>query len=64
MKELRIQHRACPYRVLSCTLRGSESRTLRSVGVFRVVPAHELCDTFDRPLDPRQGELWRPSWLP
>ena len=39
-------------------LRGSESRTLSSVGAFRVVPAHDLRDTFDRPLDPRQGELW------
>jgi hypothetical protein len=40
------------------TLRGSESRTLASVGAFRVVPAHDLRDTFDRPLDPRHGELW------
>jgi len=40
------------------TLRGSESRTLASVGSFRVVPAHDLRDTFDRPLDPRHGELW------
>ena len=27
------------------TLRGSESRTLASVGAFRVVPAHDLRDT-------------------
>lgn len=40
------------------TLRGSESRTLSSVGAFRVVSAHDLRDTFDRPLDPRHGELW------
>jgi len=40
------------------TLRGSESRTLASVGAFRVVPAHDLRDTFDKPLDPRHGELW------
>jgi hypothetical protein len=40
------------------TLRGSESRTLASVGAFRVVPAHDLRDTFDRPLEPRHGELW------
>jgi hypothetical protein len=40
------------------TLRGSESRTLASAGAFRVVPAHDLRDTFDRPLDPRHGELW------
>ena len=31
------------------TLRGSESRTLASVGAFRVVPAHDLRDTFDKP---------------
>ena len=40
------------------TLRGSESRTLASVGAFRVVPAHDLRDTFDKPLDPRHGDLW------
>ena len=40
------------------TLRGSESRTLASVGAFRVIPAHDLRDTFDKPLDPRHGDLW------
>jgi DNA-binding PadR family transcriptional regulator len=40
------------------TLRGSESRTLASVGAFRVVPTHDLRDKFDKPLDPRHGELW------
>ena len=40
------------------TLRGSESRTLASVGAFRVVPSHDLRDKFDKPLDPRHGELW------
>jgi hypothetical protein len=40
------------------TLRGSESRTLASVGAFRVIPAHDLRDTFDKPLDPRRGDLW------
>ena len=40
------------------TLRGSESRTLASVGAFRVIPSHDLRDTFDKPLDPRHGELW------
>lgn len=40
------------------TLRGSESRTLASVGAFRVIPAHDLRDTFDKQLDPRHGELW------
>ncbi len=42
----------------SHTLRGSESRTLASVGAFRVIPADDLRDTFDKPLDPRHGELW------
>ena len=40
------------------TLRGSETRSLTSVGAFRVIPANDLRDTFDRPLDPRHGELW------
>ncbi len=40
------------------TLRDSESRTLASVGAFRVVPTHDLRDKFDKPLDPRHGELW------
>ena len=40
------------------TLRGSETRTLTTVGAFRAVPANDLRDTFDRPLDPRHGELW------
>ena len=40
------------------TLRGSETRTLTTVGAFRVVPAGDLRDRFERPLDPRHGELW------
>src|SRR5260370_40090275 len=39
-------------------LRGSETRTLTTVGAFRVVPASDLRDTFDLPLDPRHGEVW------
>ena len=39
-------------------LRGSESRTLASAGAFRVIPAEDLRDAFDKPLDPRHGELW------
>jgi hypothetical protein len=39
------------------TLRGSETRTLSTVGAFRVVPARELRDHFDRPADPRDGDL-------
>ncbi|MBP7620420.1 MAG: hypothetical protein KA745_05610 [Gemmatimonadales bacterium] len=40
------------------TLRSSESRVLASVGAFRVIPADDLRDSFDKPLDPRRGELW------
>ena len=39
------------------TLRGSESRTLATVGAFRVVPGHDLRDRDDRSLDPRNSEL-------
>ena len=39
------------------TLRGSESRTLATVGAFRVVPAQELRDRDDRPLDQCNSEL-------
>jgi hypothetical protein len=39
-------------------LRGSESRTLASVGAFRVIRTSDLHDTFGKPLDPRHGELW------
>jgi hypothetical protein len=39
-------------------LRGSEARTLTTVGAFRVVPANDLRDKFDHSLDPRNGELW------
>jgi DNA-binding MarR family transcriptional regulator len=40
-------------------LRGSETRTLSTVGAFRVVRASDLRDHLDRPADPRQGELRR-----
>ena len=39
------------------TLRGSEVRTLATVGAFRVVPAGDLRDGRDRPLDPHSGDL-------
>ena len=39
------------------TLRGSESRTLATVGVFRVVSSRDLRDDRDRPLDPRTSDL-------
>lgn len=41
----------------SYLLRGSESRTLATVGAFRVVPAGDLRDHDGRPLDPNRGEL-------
>jgi len=41
------------------TLRGSESRTLSLVGVFRVIPARDLQDHDGRPCDPRKGDLRR-----
>jgi hypothetical protein len=39
------------------TLRGSESRSLATVGAFRVVPARDLRDRDGRPGDPRNGDL-------
>jgi hypothetical protein len=39
------------------TLRGSESRTLATVGAFRVVSSRDLRDYNDRPTDPRSGDL-------
>lgn len=39
------------------TLRGSETRTLATVGAFRVVSSHDLRDQRDRPLSPRTGDL-------
>jgi len=39
------------------TLRGSESRTLATVGAFRVVSSRDLRDHHDRPADPRSGDL-------
>jgi hypothetical protein len=39
------------------TLRGSETRTLATVGAFRVVSSRDLRDHHDRPLDPRSSDL-------
>jgi DNA-binding MarR family transcriptional regulator len=39
------------------TLRGSESRTLATVGAFRVVSTRDLRDQNGRPADPRSGDL-------
>ena len=39
------------------TLRGSESRTLATVGAFRVVSSRDLRDHHDRSVDPRSGDL-------
>ena len=39
------------------SLRGSESRTLATVGAFRVVSSRDLRDHDDRAADPRSGDL-------
>jgi len=39
------------------TVRGSESRTLATVGAFRVVSSRDLRSHHDRPADPRSGDL-------
>lgn len=39
------------------TLRGSETRTLATVGAFRVVSSRDLRDYNDRATDPRSGDL-------
>lgn len=39
------------------TLRGSESRTVSIVGAFRIVPAGDLRDGQECPLDPRTSDL-------
>jgi hypothetical protein len=38
-------------------LRGSESRTLATVGAFRVVSSRDLRDHHDAPANPRSGDL-------
>jgi hypothetical protein len=45
------------YRDHEYTLRGSESRTLTTVGSFRVVSSRDLRDGRDRELDSRSGDL-------
>jgi hypothetical protein len=45
------------------TLRGSESRTLASVGAFRVVSSRDLVDHRNRPADPRSGDHLREQGL-
>ena len=45
-----VRHRDREYR-----LRGSESRTLATVGAFRVVSSRDLRDAHDRELDPRSS---------
>src|SRR5262245_145845 len=43
------------YRDREYTLRGSESRTLATVGAFRVVSSRDLRDVHNRELDPRSS---------
>jgi hypothetical protein len=45
------------------TLRGSETRTLTTVGAFRVVPANDLRDKFDQSLDPAPWRAVAPPRL-
>ena len=87
-RDVFVQHVALPrcrerehvvHRGREYTLRGSESRTLSSVGAFRVVPAHDLrdsstvlwtrarasCGTFARRAwSGPCGWTRTPSWLP
>jgi len=53
LERIRVHERDHEY-----LLRGSESRTLTTVGAFRVVPAGNLRDGQERPLDPRRGDLY------
>lgn len=55
----RGRHREVVYdsRDRKYTLRGSESRSLATVGAFRVVPARDLRDYADCRGDPRNGDL-------
>jgi DNA-binding MarR family transcriptional regulator len=45
------------YRDREYTLRGSESRTLGTIGAFRVVSSRDLRDIHGRELDPRSSDL-------
>jgi DNA-binding PadR family transcriptional regulator len=51
-REIVHDARECAY-----TLRGSETRTLSTVGAFRVVSARDLRDHHGGPADPRSGDL-------
>jgi hypothetical protein len=51
------QRQRVQVRTQTYELRGSESRTLATVGAFRVVPASDLRDDRNRPLDPRTSDL-------
>jgi hypothetical protein len=51
------ERREVSLRDRSYDLRGSESRTLATVGAFRVVSARDLPDHDGRPLDVRTGDL-------
>src|SRR5436309_1750508 len=53
----RREDRVAPTRDREYTLRGSESRTLATVGAFRVVSSRDLRDHHDRSADRRSGDL-------
>src|SRR5437762_1123434 len=52
-----VEREIVRYRDRDYSLRGSESRTLATVGAFRVVSSRDLRDGRDRALDPRLGDL-------
>src|SRR5436309_181385 len=52
-----VEREIVRYRDRDYSLRGSESRTLATVGGFRVVSSRDLRDGRDRALDPRSGDL-------
>jgi hypothetical protein len=61
MRDLKLprgaDHEIVRERARAYNLRGSETRTLSTVGAFRVVPARQLRDHSGRPADPRSGDL-------
>ena len=52
-----LERERVEFRGVEYTLRGSESRTLTTVGAFRVVPAGDLRDAHDKPLEPNRSDL-------
>jgi hypothetical protein len=53
LERVHVRHHGVDY-----AIRGSESRTLATVGAFRVVPAGDLRDVHDKALEPNRGDLY------